>query len=120
MPDRAALAAETGLLDAAERRRRVRHDALIEPDHAGFHGLRDPQGAAQIIGENVRDEPEFGVVGRRDRVGLRLERCQRSHRAEDLLRRTWRPPAAPRSARSADRSNPSPPGAEPPVSTVAP
>ena len=46
MPDRAALAAEAGLLDAAERRCRVGHDALVEPDHAALQGLGDAQCAA--------------------------------------------------------------------------
>ena len=40
----------------------------------------------QVVGENVRDEAVFGVVGGRDRVVLGLERRQRRDRAEDLLR----------------------------------
>src|ERR1700732_3263536 len=45
---KAALAAETGLLDAAERRRGVGHDALVEADHARFDALAHPERAAQI------------------------------------------------------------------------
>jgi DNA-binding GntR family transcriptional regulator len=43
---RAPLAAETGLLDAAERGSRVGHHTLVEPDHAGLQRLRDAQRAA--------------------------------------------------------------------------
>src|ERR1051325_10718668 len=45
-----ALAADAGLLHAAERRRRVRHDAAVEADHPGLECLADPQPAAQITG----------------------------------------------------------------------
>ena len=43
-----ALAADAGLLHAAERRRRVGHDAAVEADHPGLECLTDPQPAAQV------------------------------------------------------------------------
>src|SRR6516165_6355968 len=59
----AALTAQAGLLDAAERRGRVGHDAPVDPDHAGVQGLGDPQRAAQVGGVEVGHEPVLGVVG---------------------------------------------------------
>ena len=47
----AALPADAGLLDAAERCGRVGHDAAVDPDHPGFQGLGDPQRPAQVAGE---------------------------------------------------------------------
>ena len=56
-----------GLLDAAERRRRVGDDALVEADHAGLQALDHAQGALDIARVDVGDEPELGVVGGGDR-----------------------------------------------------
>src|SRR5271168_2526560 len=44
------LAAEPRLLDAAEWRGRVGHDALVEPDHARFDPLAHPERAGMKIG----------------------------------------------------------------------
>src|SRR5918999_3749968 len=43
----AALAANAGLLDPAEGGRRIRHQALVEPDHARLQALDDPEGPLQ-------------------------------------------------------------------------
>src|SRR5688500_2381608 len=71
----AALAAEAGLLDAAERRRRVGDHALVEPDHAGLEPFADAQGALDVAGVDVGDEPVLGVVGGRDGLVLVREGC---------------------------------------------
>src|SRR4029077_5281214 len=64
----AALAAKAGLLDAAERGRRVGHDAPVDADHAGVQRLGDPQRAAQVAGVEVGDQSVLGVVGPADRL----------------------------------------------------
>ena len=74
MPTGAALAAQPGLLDTPERRRGVGDDALVEPDHAGLQGLGHTQRSAQVVGEDVGDQPVFGVVGGGDHFGLRSRR----------------------------------------------
>src|SRR5690242_11487048 len=51
----AALAPDAALLHAAERRRRVRDDAAVEPDHAGLDRLADRHGAPQVAAVDVRD-----------------------------------------------------------------
>src|SRR5215468_4183175 len=51
-----AFAADAGLLDAAERRGGVGHDAAVDPHHSGLQGLRDPQGTAQVGGVQVGDQ----------------------------------------------------------------
>src|SRR5262249_52501734 len=79
-----ALTADAGLLDAAERRRRVRHDAAVEAHHAGLEGLADPQAAAQVPGVDVGDQAELGVVGPGQGVVLGGEADHGSDRAEDL------------------------------------
>ena len=48
MPLGAALAAEAGLLDAAERRARVGDHALVEADHAGLELLDDAERAVDV------------------------------------------------------------------------
>ena len=73
-----------GLLHAAERRRRVGHDAAVEADHAGLQRLADPQPAAQVAGVDVGDQPELGVVGPADGVVLGGEPDHGRHRPEDL------------------------------------
>src|SRR6266545_6039292 len=81
----AALAAEAGLLDPAERRRRVGHHALVEADHAGLQGLNHPEGALEVGGVDVGDQPELGVVGGGHGRLLGVEGGHRGDRAEDLL-----------------------------------
>src|SRR5665647_684333 len=79
------LAAEARVLDPAERRRRVGHDALVDADHPELQGLADPQGAWEVTGEYIGHQAVFGVVGPRDRLRLGGERRDRRHRSEDLL-----------------------------------
>src|SRR5919197_775163 len=81
----AALAAEAGLLDPAERRRRVGDHALVEPDHAGLQALHHPERPPQVAGVDVGDQAELGVVGGRDGGLLVVEGRHRGDRAEDLL-----------------------------------
>src|ERR1039457_6701988 len=68
LPDalEAALAAEAGLLDAAEGRGGVGHDALVEADHAGLDLLADAEGASEVAREDVGHETVLGAVGRLD------------------------------------------------------
>src|ERR1700754_1812409 len=81
----AALAAEAGVLDPAEGRGGIGHDALIQPDHAGLELLGDAEGALDVGGVEVGDEPVLGVVGGGDRGVLVVEADHRGDRAEDLL-----------------------------------
>src|SRR6185295_9209274 len=69
----AALAADAGLLDAAERRAGVGDHALIEADHPGLQALADAERPLEVAGEDVGDEPVLGVVGGRDRLLLGRE-----------------------------------------------
>src|SRR5690606_28400892 len=46
----APLAAEPGLLDTAERRRRVGDHALVEADHPGLQRLAHPDPAREVTG----------------------------------------------------------------------
>src|SRR5207344_2030789 len=75
-----SLAAQPGLLDTAERRCRVGHDATVDPDHAGLQRLADPQRPPEVSGVEVGDEAVLGVVGPADRVGLVREAHHRGHR----------------------------------------
>src|SRR5690606_7923542 len=61
--DGAALAAQAGVLDPAERGGRVGHDALVEADHAGLQRLGDPERAGDVPGEQVADQAVLGGVG---------------------------------------------------------
>src|SRR5690606_37191066 len=45
---RAAFAADARLLHTAERGRRIGHDALVQPDHAGLQRLAHPQRAVDV------------------------------------------------------------------------
>src|SRR5689334_21545025 len=57
----AALTAEDGVLDVAERGGRVGHDAPVDADHAGVQWLGDAQRGAQVPGVEVGDNPVLGV-----------------------------------------------------------
>src|SRR5450759_1660443 len=81
----AALAPEAGVLDPAEGRGRVGHDALVDAHHAELQRLADPQRAREVPGEYIGDQAVFRVVGPLDRLRLRDESRDRSHRTEDLL-----------------------------------
>src|SRR4051794_38321520 len=56
-----AFAAKTGLLGAAEWRRRVGDEAAVEADHAEVELFGDPHAAAQVLGVEIRHQPVFGV-----------------------------------------------------------
>src|SRR5690606_23026745 len=80
-----ALAPVTGFLDAAERRHRVRDDALVDADDAVLQPLRDAPDAADVARVEIAREAERRVVGEADRLLLGFEPEQRRHRPEDLL-----------------------------------
>src|SRR3954469_15511977 len=82
---RPALAAEAGLLDAAERGRRVGDDALVDADHAELQALADADHPTEVGGEGVGDQAVLGVVGHLHRLLVLGEGADRRHRAEDLL-----------------------------------
>ena len=84
------LAAEAGLLVAAERDAReggVRH---VDPDRARLDPAREPVAARGIARPDRRHQPVLDVVRDPDRVLLVLERDHRHDRAEDLLLRDRR------------------------------
>ena len=80
-----ALAAETRLLDAAERHDLVGEDALVNADHAGFERFRDAPCPRDVLAEEVSSKSERRVVRDPDRVGFRLEADERGDRPEDLF-----------------------------------
>src|SRR3954469_3385732 len=82
-----ALAADARFLDAAERRDLGRDQALVDADEPVFERLRDPEGAAEVAGVEIRGEPVFRVVRHPHRLGLVLEAEQRRERPEGLLAR---------------------------------
>src|SRR5215475_9959752 len=65
-----AFAADAALLHAAERRRRVGHEAAVEPDHAEVELFRDAHAAAQVARVEVGDQAVFGIVGSLDHFVL--------------------------------------------------
>src|SRR4051794_31817202 len=68
-----AFAADAALLHAAERRRRIRHEAAVQSDHAEVELFRHPHAAAEILGVEIGDEAVLGVVGARDHLVVGLE-----------------------------------------------
>src|SRR5690554_2213586 len=56
-----AFAAETGLLDATERRDLGRDDAGVDPDNAAFDRLGYTPDTAEIAGIEIRGQSEFGI-----------------------------------------------------------
>ena len=81
----AALVAEPGGLDAAERGAQVAHVVGVEPHHAGLDRLREVVRAAQVARPDVGGEPVLHAVGERERLVVGVERRDRDDRAEDLL-----------------------------------
>src|SRR5215212_4237331 len=69
----AALAAEAGLLHAAERRGGVRDEALVEADHAGLQPLAYADRALEVARVDVGHQAVLRVVRGVDRVLLGLE-----------------------------------------------
>src|SRR5205085_9933999 len=81
------LAAEAGLLVAAERDPRkggVRH---VDPDRPGFDAARDAVAARRIARPHGRHQPVADVVRNANRVLFVLERDHSDDRPEDLLLR---------------------------------
>ena len=69
--ERAALAAEARVLDAAERHARIRAHVVVDEAEPGVELLGgDPLAAREIARQHARAEPEFARVGDGDRVAL--------------------------------------------------
>src|SRR5207245_9352103 len=83
----AELAAETGLLEAAERRRRAHGAVGVDRQDAGLERPGDAEGAGSVPRPDRAREPVGRVVGDADRVGLVGERDHGGYGAEDLLAR---------------------------------
>ena len=79
------LAAEAGLLEAAERRRDADRAVRVDAEHAGLERARDAQGAGAVRGPDRAGQAVRRVVRDPDRVRLVVERDQRGDRAEDLF-----------------------------------
>ena len=73
----AALAADAGRLDAAERGAQVSDVLGVDPAHAGVDGVRDAVGALDVVGPHVGRQPVRRRVGQADRLGLVVERAWR-------------------------------------------
>ena len=58
-----ALAAETGILDPAERRVGAADGEGVDPDHPAFDEVADEVGAAAVLGEGEGGEAEGQAVG---------------------------------------------------------
>ena len=85
----AALAADAGLLEAAERDAEVGAERVVA-DRARAQLAGDVPGPLHVVGEDGRVEPVDGVVGDGDGVLLVLRRDHAQHRPEDLLLRDRR------------------------------
>src|SRR5262245_3304229 len=60
------LAADAGLLHAAERRGRIGNEAAVEADHAEVELLGDAQAASEVLRVEVSDKSIFRVIGAPD------------------------------------------------------
>src|SRR6185436_19511176 len=80
----APLAAESGLLEPAERDAEVGAPAVV-PDRARPELASDVARAVGVLGEHGRVETEDGVVGDPDRIVLVVGRDHAEDGAEDLL-----------------------------------
>src|SRR5215210_1259965 len=81
----AALAAEAGLLVAAERRGRVEAVVGIRPDDACAEALGHREDPRALLGPDTRRETVRRVVRLLDGLVRRAEGEDREHRPEDLL-----------------------------------
>ena len=68
-----ALAADAGVLVAAERRDLGREDALVDRDDAGLERLGNAEHPADVAGVEVGGEAVLGLVGEPDHLVLVLE-----------------------------------------------
>src|SRR5436190_11985337 len=82
-----ALAAEAGLLVAAERRARVEAVVRVRPHDTGAEPLRHPEDARALLRPHAGAQPVRGVVRLLDCLLRRAEGEHREDRAEDLLLR---------------------------------
>lgn len=80
-----SFAAHAGCLHAAEGGAQVTDVVGVDPDHAGFDGVRDAVAALEVRGPDVRGQAEPGGVRQLDRLRLVVEGCDRHDGAEDLL-----------------------------------
>mmetsp|Transcript_35328 Transcript_35328/g.89021 ORF Transcript_35328/g.89021 Transcript_35328/m.89021 type:complete len:263 (+) Transcript_35328:174-962(+) len=81
-----ALAAETGVLNAAERQRWVRLDEVVDEAHACLDVLHsDALTLGPVLGEDSAPQAVGGLVGQCDGVLLVLCLDDGNHWAEDLL-----------------------------------
>src|SRR2546430_6941740 len=99
----AALAAEAGLLVAAERRRRVEPVVRVRPDDPRAQALGHPENPRALLRPDAGAEAVRRVVRLFERFLGRAERQDREHRAEDLL---LRDPVALRDVREHGRDEP--------------
>src|SRR3954451_22409991 len=83
----APLAAEAGLLVAAERARRVEAVERVRPDDSGAQTLRHPEDARALLGPHAGAKTVRRVVRLLDGLVGRAEREHAEDRAEDLLLR---------------------------------
>src|SRR5579863_3020266 len=83
----AELAAEAGLLVAAEGRNRIELVEAVDPDRAGLERARHLVRAGDVARPDRGGEPVVRVVALKNRVVLILERDRRGDRPEDLLAR---------------------------------
>ena len=81
----AQLAADTGLLVAAEGQLVVKGVVGVDPDGAGAERARDLDGGVEVLGVHGGGEAVGGVVAELDGLLLGLELSDRADRAEDLL-----------------------------------
>src|SRR2546421_448367 len=103
----AALTAEAGVLHTAEGSGGVGDEPLVEADHSGLEPLPHPQGAAEVVGVQVRHEAVGRAVGGGYGLVLGPERRDRRNRTEDLLVEDGRRVGH----RGQDRGTEEPPGA---------
>src|SRR6266545_7066718 len=81
----AQLAAQAGLLHAAERGPVPHRGVAVHAERPGLHGPGHPQRPAEIAGPDAPGEAILRVVGQADRLGLVAERQDGQDRAEDFL-----------------------------------
>lgn len=81
----AALAAQPGLLDAAEGSRWIGNNAPVHADHPEFEGASDSGRSIEVLRVEVGSQSVVGVVCARDYFGLGVEACDDRNRTEDLF-----------------------------------
>jgi len=85
IPLLAELAADAGLLVAAEGVPGVEEVVVVDPDRAGAQALGHPDGAGRVAAPHGAGQAVPGVVGHGDRVVVVVDRDHGQDRAEDLL-----------------------------------